>query len=94
MKQKTVTINGKEFKLQTVPFKSYMDIIDKNTNKNGILNKSGYSETLLKHCVIEPKVTMDSFDDDFNTGMKLVQEIETFHNTPDKSGENENQSKE
>jgi hypothetical protein len=94
MKLKTAKINGKEFKLQSIPFKSYMDIIDKNTNKNGVLNKSGYSETLLKHCVVEPKVTMDSFDDDFSTGMKLVQEIETFLNSPDKSGENEIKSKE
>lgn len=94
MKQKTVKVNGQNFKLQSIPFKSYMDIIDRNTNKNGVLVKSGYSESLLKHCVVEPKVTLDSFDDDFSTGMKLVQEVETFLNSPDKSGEAENESEE
>jgi hypothetical protein len=94
MKQKTVKVNGKEFKLQSIPFRSYMDITDRNTNKHGVLIKSGYAEDLIKHCVIEPKVSLESFDDDYNTGMKLVNEIESFLNSPNKSGEDKAESKE
>lgn len=84
MRQTTVEINGKKFKLQSVPFKFYMDMIDRHTNKHGVLIKTRYIEDLLKHCVIEPKVTMDDFADDFNTATRLVDEIESFLNsTPD-----------
>ena len=80
-RQKTVEINGKKFKLQSIPFKSYCEINDRHTNKHGVLLKTGYIEELLKHCVIEPKVTMSDFDDDFDTAGKLVLEIESFLKT-------------
>ncbi|HBK52385.1 MAG TPA: hypothetical protein DDZ44_00405 [Syntrophomonas wolfei] len=78
MRQTEVKVKGKAYKLQSIPFKSYMDITDKHTDKNGNLKKSGYIEDLLKHCVIEPKVTMSAFDDDFGAAMELTNKIESF----------------
>lgn len=78
MKQKQVVIKGTTYTLQGIPFKSFMDINDKNTDKNGNLKKSGYIADLFKHCVIEPKVTMSDFDDDFGAAMELVSQIESF----------------
>jgi hypothetical protein len=83
MRQTEVTIKGKTYKLQSIPFKSYMDINDKNTDKHGNLKKSGYVADLFKHCVIEPKVVMSDFDDDFGAALELVGEIEKFLTTSD-----------
>lgn len=78
MRQKQVEVNGKTFTLQAVPFKFYMDLIDKHTDKNGNLKKSSYIEDLFKYCVVDPKIKMGNFDNDFSTGLKLSSEIESF----------------
>lgn len=78
MRQTEVTIKGKTYKLQSIPFKSFMDINDKNTDKHGNLKKSGYVADLFKHCVIDPKVIMSDFDDNFGAAMELVNHIESF----------------
>ncbi|SMB95350.1 hypothetical protein SAMN00017405_0387 [Desulfonispora thiosulfatigenes DSM 11270] len=94
LKQKTVKINGKEFTIQRIPFKSYMDMIDRHSNKYGILMKSPYIEELFKHCVINPKIKMSDFDDDFETAGKLVNEIESFLQTKVNPSSSEKESKE
>lgn len=94
MRQTNVTVNGKEFKLQSIPYRSYLEINDKNTNKKGMIEKAGYVEDLLKHCVIEPRVTLESFDDDYSTGTKLANEIESFLATPDKPKKDKTKSEE
>lgn len=78
MRRKTVEINGKEFEIQTIPFMSYMEITDRNMGPHGIPKQAGMIKELFENCVIKPKVTMSDFDDDFNTAMKLVNEIESF----------------
>lgn len=78
MRQTEVTVKGTNYKLQSIPFKAYMDMTDKHTDKHGNLKKAGYIADLFKHCVIEPKVTMADFDDDFGAAMELVNQIESF----------------
>lgn len=78
MRQTEVTVKGTTYKLQSIPFKFYMDLVDKHTNKEGNLKRSGYIADLFKHCVIEPKVTMGTFDNDFAAALELSGEIENF----------------
>ncbi len=82
-RQKTVEINGVEYTLQSIPYRDYLNTVDNNTNERGILMKSPYFDELLKHCVIKPKVTLDDFDNDYRSGMKLLDEVETFLGSPD-----------
>lgn len=85
-RQKTVEINGKKFELQSIPFKYYMELTDKHMGPHGIPRQAGFVEELLTHCVINPKVSMSDFDDDYDTATKLVNEIESFLKTkPDTS---------
>lgn len=78
MRQTEVEVKGKTYKLQSIPFKFFMDLNDRNSDKHGNLKKSGYVADLFKHCVIEPKIAMSDFDDDFGAAMELVNEIESF----------------
>ncbi len=78
LRQKEVVINEVAYKLQAIPFKSYMTVMDKHTNKHGVLMKTPYISEMLEHCVIEPKITLADFDEDFQSGMELVAEIESF----------------
>lgn len=87
MRQKEVTINGVKYTLQTIPYRDYLNINDNNTNDRGILMRASYSDELLKHCVVSPKVTLDDFDNDYRSGMQLLNEVETFLGTPAKQEE-------
>lgn len=80
MRRKTVKINGKEFELQSIPFKSYLEINDRHTDEKG-LNKAPYLEELFRNCVINPKVSLSDFDDDYLTGIELGVQIENFLTT-------------
>lgn len=91
MKQEARTINGKEFKLQSIPFFSYMQLTDRHTNQHGVLQRAGYANELIKHCVIEPKVALKDFDDDYETGLLLVAEIESFLQSKKQSATAENE---
>lgn len=85
MRQKIVEINGVEYTLQSIPYRDYLNMVDNNTNERGILMKAPYMDELFKHCVIKPKVTVDTFDNDYRSGMKLLDEVETFLGSPDES---------
>lgn len=78
MRQKTVEINGVEYTLQAIPFRSYMEINDRYTDEKGKLNRTQYMEELMKHCVVKPRVSFEDFDDDFMAGIELGVEIENF----------------
>lgn len=78
MRQTTVKINEKEYALQSIPYRTYLQIIDRSTNRNGVLLKENYSAELIKSCVTKPRVTLDDFADDFSTGAQLCAEIESF----------------
>ena len=87
MRQKTVKINGVEYKLQSIPYRSYLDIVDNSTNERGVLMKSAYADELFKHCVVNPKVKLEDFDNDYPSGYQLVQEVETFLGSRDEQKE-------
>lgn len=87
MRQKTVEVNGVEYKLQSIPYRSYLDIVDNNTNERGILMKSTYADELFKHCVVSPKVKLEDFDNDYASGYNLVNEVETFLGSRDEPKE-------
>ena len=79
--QKKVEVGGVSYTLQKIPFRFYLDINDKHTNRHGVLMKRPYSEDLLKYCVVAPKVTLETFDADDSSlgiGMELVGEVESF----------------
>ena len=79
--QEKVTIGEGEYTLQKIPFKSYLDLNDRCTNKNGRLSKSMYLTEIFKSCVVSPRVTLDDFDDDFNSAMELAEAVERFLNS-------------
>lgn len=79
--QKQIEINGTTYTLQRIPFKFYLELNDKHTGKNGVLQQSGFGEDLLKHCVISPKVSLKDFEYDYHAGMELIREVETFLTT-------------
>lgn len=83
--QKEITIDEVTYTLQRIPFKSYLEINDRCTNKNGVLMKTPYAEELFKHCVVVPKVKLADFDENVPAGMELVGEIESFLNTKGES---------
>lgn len=92
MRRKTVEIKGQRYELQSIPFKSYLDICDRNTDKNGNLRKSTYISELFKNCVINPKVGLEDFDDDYEAGIQLSVEIENFLTTKSKPNEDKKES--
>lgn len=81
-RQKTVEINGVEYTLQSIPYRDYLNMVDNNTNEKGILMKAPYMDEIFKHVVVKPKVTLDDFDYDYRSGIRLLDEIETFLGTP------------
>ena len=76
--QKKVEVGGVTYTLQKIPFRNYLEINDRHTNKHGVLLKTPYIEELFKHCVVSPKVTLSTFDDDMVAGMELSGEVESF----------------
>lgn len=79
--QKNVEVDGVTYTLQKIPFRNYMEINDRCTNRHGVLMKTPYTEELLKHCVVNPRTTFSTFDDNVGAGMELIGEIESFLNS-------------
>lgn len=77
---KKIEIDGTTYTLQRIPFKAFLEMNDRCTNKHGVLLKTPYSEELLKHCVVSPHVTLSTFDENVPAGMELIGEIESFLN--------------
>jgi hypothetical protein len=76
--QKKISIDGVEYTLQKIPFRSYLEIEDRCSNRSGVLMKANYLTELFKHCVVSPKVTLDNFDNNFGAASELAGEIESF----------------
>jgi hypothetical protein len=76
--QRKVTIDGTEYTIQKIPFRSYLEMEDRCTSRSGILQKSSYLSELFKHCVVSPKVTLEAFDENFGAASELAGEIESF----------------
>ena len=76
--QKQVEVDGVKYTLQRIPFKFYMELNDRFMGRNGALQQTPFSEELLKHVVVAPKVTLTAFEFNYAAGMQLLQEIESF----------------
>jgi len=77
-KQKTVTVNGKEFILQHPGARWYLNLQDRCKNRSGVLLTEKYTEELLENVVVDPKMKLDDFDEDIDTVEQLVVEVERF----------------
>lgn len=82
---KVVTVNGEEYKLQSVNFSWYSNLTDLYINPaHGRKNTAKYADALIKGCVVAPAEVAQAgikyFDeqDDLATPGELVREIETF----------------
>ena len=82
---KEVTVNGVDYKLQSVNFSWYSNLTDLYINPaHGRKNTAKYADALIKGCVVEPaevaKAGIKYFDeqDDVATPGELVREIENF----------------
>lgn len=84
-RQKTITVNGVEYTLQSVTFSWYSNLTDLYINPaNGRKNTAKYADSLIRGCVTAPaevaKGGIKYFDeqDDLATPSELVREIENF----------------
>ena len=98
-RQKTITINGTEFKLQSASFTWYTNLTDLYIRPaSGRKNTAKYTDALIKGCVIAPaevaKAGLKHFDDqdDIATPSELVREIETFLTERDEPGGSQKES--
>jgi len=60
--QKTIKVNGNEYKLQRMGLRQYLKLKDAST-VNGVLQDEKFSEGLLESVLVEPKMTFEEFDD-------------------------------
>lgn len=77
--QKTIKVNGNEYKLQRMALRQYLKLKDASS-VNGVLQDEKFTDGLIENVLIEPKMSIDDFDDgdrlkDFE---KVVQEIIAF----------------
>lgn len=84
-RQKTITIAGIDYQLQSASFSWYTNLTDLYIRPaSGRKNTAKYTDALIKGCVISPievaKGGLKYFDeqDDIATPSELVREIETF----------------
>lgn len=82
---KEVTVNGVDYKFQSVNFTYYSNLTDQYVNPaHGRKNTAKYADALIKACVVSPsevgKQGLKFFDDqdDLVTPGELVREIENF----------------
>lgn len=92
-RQKIVTVNGVDYKLQSVNFTWYSNLTDLYVSPaHGRKNTAKYADSLIKGCVVEPadvaKNGLRHFDeqDDLATPGELVREIENFLAERDEPG--------
>lgn len=84
-RQKTITIEGTEYQLQSASFSWYTNLTDLYIRPaSGRKNTAKYADALIRGCVISPaevaKGGLKFFDDqdDIATPSELVREIENF----------------
>lgn len=82
---KEITVNGVDYKLQSVNFTWYSNLTDLYVNPaHGRKNTAKYADALIKGCVVSPadvaKNGLKHFDeqDDLVSPGELVREIENF----------------
>lgn len=63
MEQKTNTVNEIEYTYQKVSPREWLRMKGRCKNKHGQINDETFYTEILKHIVVNPKVTLDDFDD-------------------------------
>jgi len=61
--QKTITVGGKEYVIQKVPPREWTRMRDRSKDRNGNIVEERLIDEMFKHMVIDPKVSMDDFED-------------------------------
>lgn len=61
--QKTIKVNGNEYKLQRMALRQYLQLKDASSINGNLLDEK-FSEGLLENVLIEPKMTFEDFDND------------------------------
>ncbi len=62
-RQEKETINGTEYTLQKLPPREYLRLRDRSKNRFGNVIEETFISELLKHIVVDPKVTLDDFEE-------------------------------
>ena len=61
--QKTVTVGGKDYTLQKITPREWARLRDRCKNRFGNVVEETFMTEILKHIVVDPKVTLDDFDE-------------------------------
>ena len=78
-RQKTITIEGVDYQLQSANFSWYTNLTDLYIRPaSGRKNTAKYADALIKGCVIAPAEVAKGGQDDIATPSELVREIENF----------------
>lgn len=77
--QKTVTIEEVEYTLQHPGVRAGVQLRDRSKDMNGQIVEEKYYGELMKHVVVNPKVTWDSVEEIGNKAFsELMKEASTF----------------
>lgn len=74
---KKVEVAGIEYTLQKMGPRSYLRLL-KACTINGAIDQEKWSDAMLEHVVIEPKVTMEDFEDDLPAFIELIATCDNF----------------
>ncbi len=75
--QKTVEVNGKDYTLQKITPREWARLRDRCKNRYGTISEEQFMSEIMKHIVVEPKVTLDDFTDWADT-QEVVNEAVRF----------------
>ncbi len=62
-KQKQVEINGTTYTLQHPGARASVQMRDRSKDRNGLPNEEKYCNEIMKHVVVDPKVSWEYFED-------------------------------
>lgn len=90
-KQKTfVSKKGTEYLFQHPGVRMVSKINDQSKNKHGVLSEERMSELMLKHVIVQPKRTIDDFED-YSEYMEVINKAYNFIAGED-DGEDDNKT--
>lgn len=63
-RQKTIKIGDTEYTFQRVPMRAWLEMKDNCKNQHGVVLESKLTAEILKHIVVEPRLTIDDFENE------------------------------
>ncbi len=63
LKQKKVTVDGVSYTLQKISPREWSRMRERCKNRNGQLIEETFISEVLEHIVVQPRVTMDDFEE-------------------------------